>query len=76
MTTIVKQVKNEDGTFTYLVNGKVFHKRSKKDYTYFMPIGSFSSSLKSIEATQKFWINNGNESVNKENLKIILIEKN
>jgi hypothetical protein len=76
MATTVKQIKNENGTFTYLVNNIVHTKNSKKDYTYFLDeVGSFSSSLKSISSTQTFWLKNGNDSVNKENLTIVIIDK-
>lgn len=75
-TTTVKQIKNENGTFAYLVNDKVRTKSSKKDYSYFLnEVGVFSSSLKSIQSAQSFWIKNGNDSVNKDNLNIITIEK-
>lgn len=72
----VTQIKNENGTFKYLVDGKVFFENSKKDYSYFLcEVGSFSNSLKSITNTQNFWIKNGNDSVNKKNLVIVKIEK-
>ena len=74
--TTVKQIKNENGTFQYLVNNKVRLNNSKKDYLYFLDeVGVFSNSLKSIISTQKFWFKNGNDSVKKENLIIINIEK-
>jgi hypothetical protein len=76
MKTQVKQIKNENGTFTYLVNGVIHTKQSKKDYTYFLDeVCSFSNSLKSITSTQNFWLKNGNEGVDKNKLNIIEIEK-
>ena len=74
--TTVKQIKNDNGTFKYLVNGKVYLENSKRDFCYFLDeVGSFSTSLKSISNTQSFWIKNGNDSINKENLLIINIER-
>lgn len=72
----VRQLVNENGTFSYLVNDKVYTKSSKKDYSFFLyPVGVFSTSLKGIETQQKFWLNNGNEEVINTGLKIIKIIK-
>jgi len=77
MTTTVKQIKNLDGTFQYLVNDKVFHNISKKDYSYFLTeVSSFSTSLKSIENTEKYWRKYGNpKSIDFNEMQIIKIEK-
>ena len=72
----VRQVVNENGTFSYLVNEKMHTKNSKKDYSFFLnSIGAFSSSLKGIEAQQKFWLKHGNEEVINNGLQIIQIIK-
>jgi hypothetical protein len=73
----VEQIKNENGTFSYLIDGRVFTKQSKRDYSYcLVEVGIFSSSLKSIQSAQSFWYKNGNEGVNKDNLFISEIVKN
>ena len=77
MKTEIKQIKNENGTFQYVKNGKIIVNNSKKDYSFYLDeIGSFSSSIKSITSTQNYWIKYGDENyVNKNNLKIIEIIK-
>jgi hypothetical protein len=76
MNTRVKQIKNENGTFTYLVNDIIHTKESKKDYIYFLDeVGSFSNSIKSITLTKNYWFKYGNSNVNKNKLNIIEIEK-
>jgi type III secretory pathway component EscR len=76
MKTIVKQIKNLDLTFTYLVNNQVHVQNSKKDYKFFLDeVGMYSNSINSITSQQKFWLKNGNDSINKDNLNIIEIQK-
>ena len=76
MVTIVKQIKNLDLTFTYLVNDLVHLKNSKKDYSFFLDeVGVYSNSISSIASQQKFWLKNGNSSINRNNLNIIEIQK-
>lgn len=76
MTTTMKQIKNEKGNFSYLLNDKIYIQNSKHDYSYFLiEVGSFSKSLKSIESVKRFWLKHGGENVNKENLIIIEILK-
>jgi hypothetical protein len=76
MVTIVKQIKNLDLTFTYLVNDLVHLKNSKKDYSFFLDeVGVYSNSISSIASKQKFWLKNGNSSINRDNLNIIEIQK-
>jgi hypothetical protein len=72
----VKQVKNEDGTFSYLVGERVYIKSSKKDYSFFLTsVGAFSSSLRGIESQQRFWLKHGGEEVVNKGLEIIQIIK-
>jgi hypothetical protein len=76
MKTEIKQIKNENGTFQYVKNGKIIVNNSKKDYSFYLDeIGSFSNSIKSITSTQNYWIKYGNNDVNKNNLNIIEIIK-
>lgn len=76
MKTQVKQIKNENGTFQYVINGKIIVKNSKKDYSFYLDeVGLFSSSIKSITSTKNYWLKYGNNDVNKDNLNIIEITK-
>jgi hypothetical protein len=77
MTTTVKQIKNSNGTFQYLVNDKIFHKISKKDYSYFLTeVSCFSTSLKNIQNQEKYWFKYGNpKSIDFNKMQIIEIEK-
>jgi len=77
MENKVTQIKNTDGTFTYLVNGKLQIKNSKKDYNYFLSeVGVFSTSLNTMLNQEKYWVKNGNpKSMNLDKIKIVKIIK-
>jgi len=77
MENQVNQIQNSDGTFQYLINGKIQHKNSKKDYSFcIVEVGAFSSSLKNIENQLSYLIKYGNpKSINFDNLEITKIQK-
>lgn len=76
MKTQVKQIKNNNGTFQYLVNGVVYKKSSKKDYNYFLcEIGSFSNSIDSLNSIKSWYSQYGIDTLNRDNMVIVKIEK-
>lgn len=75
MKPIVKQIKNQNGTFAYSYNGEIILKSSKKDFSFCLSNPCvFSSSYKNIVSQKNYWLKYGNQDI-KNSIEIIEIIK-